>query len=211
MPKWGRANIAQMPTVGINILWNGAAMLFSCCPVFTYIMNILFVATFDVSHEYSAAFYVTRMFRYIVSSSLFYLICCNKLFCPADLNSVRSMYSASSGLSKFNSVCIPIDAQVNAKLKAKIWANEYFDFALLLCAGSGDTRYHLSVSSQSGSSLPTLSLEPTQKSKPITSIETWTSAFQVFVGVYTVKYPLEALSLMKYGKVVRDLAARGGD
>ena len=86
-----------------------------------------------------------------------------------------------------------------------------FDFALLLSAGSGDTRYHLSVSSQSGSSLPALSLEPTQKSKPITSIETWTSAFQVFVGVYTVKYPLEAPSLMKYGEVVRDLAARGGD
>ena len=101
---------------------------------------------------------------------------------------------------------------MNATLKAKIWANEYFDFALLLSAGSGDTRYHLSVSSQSGSSLPTLSLEPTQKSKLITSIETWTSAFQIFVGVYTVKYPLEAQapSLMKYGEVVRDLAARGG-
>ena len=31
------------------------------------------------------------------------------------------------------------------------------------------------------------------------------------VGVYTVKYPLEAPSLVKYGEVVRDLAARGGD
>ena len=34
MPKWDRANIAQMPTVGINILWDGAVMLFSDCPVF---------------------------------------------------------------------------------------------------------------------------------------------------------------------------------
>ena len=40
--------------------------------------------------------------------------------------------AASSGLSKFNSVSIPIDAQVNAKLKAKIWANEYLDFALVI-------------------------------------------------------------------------------
>ena len=32
-------------------------------------MNILFAATFDVSHEYSAVFYVTRMFRYFASSS----------------------------------------------------------------------------------------------------------------------------------------------
>ena len=56
-------------------------------------MNILFAATFDVSHEYSAAFYITRMFRYFISSPLFYLICCKKLFCPADLNSVQSTYS----------------------------------------------------------------------------------------------------------------------
>ena len=56
-------------------------------------MNILFAATFDVSHEYSAAFYITRMFRYFISSSLFYLICCKNLFCPADLNSVQSTYS----------------------------------------------------------------------------------------------------------------------
>lgn len=48
-----------------------AAMLFSDCPAFILdnfgsiiiIMNILFAATFDVSHEYSAAFYFTRMFR----------------------------------------------------------------------------------------------------------------------------------------------------
>ena len=52
-------------------------------------MNILFAATFDVSHEYSAAFYVTRMFRYFISSSLFLLF----MFCPADLNSVQSTYS----------------------------------------------------------------------------------------------------------------------
>ena len=116
-----------------------------------------------------------------------------------------------SRMSNFNSVSVTIDAQVSAKLKAKIWANEFFDFGLLLNSGAGDTRYQLSVSSQNGSSLPTLSLEPTQKAKHIANIETWTSAFQIFVGVYTGKYPMEAPALMKYGEVVRDLAARGGD
>ena len=38
MPKWNRANIAQMPTVEINILCDGAAMLFSDCPVLFYII-----------------------------------------------------------------------------------------------------------------------------------------------------------------------------
>ena len=119
--------------------------------------------------------------------------------------------SSSSGLFNFNSVSVAIDAQVSPKLKAKIWANEFIDFGLLLGSHSSDTRYQLSVSSQTGSLAPTLSLEPTQKTKPIPSIEVWTSAFQVFVGVYTRKYPMEAPALMKYGEVVRDLAARGGD
>ncbi len=59
--------------------------------------------------------------------------------------------------------------------------------------------------------MSTLALEPTTKAKAIHNIEVWTTAFQVFVGVYTSKYPLEASALMKYGEVVRDLAARGGN
>lgn len=116
-----------------------------------------------------------------------------------------------SGMSHFNSVSVAIDALVSPKLKAKIWDNEFFYFGLLLSPHSSDTRYQLSVSSQTGSTVPTLSLEPTQKTKPIATIEAWTSAFQVFVGVYTGKFPTEAPALMKYGEVVRDLAARGGD
>ena len=36
----------------------------------------------------------------------------------------------SPGLSKFNSVSIPIDAKVNPKFKTKIWANEYILISL---------------------------------------------------------------------------------
>lgn len=126
-------------------------------------------------------------------------------------NFVEVSQATSSGMSVFNSVSIPVEAQVNSKLKSKIWANEFFDFGLLLSLGTGDTRYHLSLSAETGSSMPTLSLEPTQKTRQISNIETWTSAFQIFVGVYTGKYPMEAPALMKYGEVVRDLAARGGD
>ena len=32
-------------------------------------------------------------------------------------------------MSNFNSVRVAIDAQVSAKLKDKIWANEFFDLA----------------------------------------------------------------------------------
>ena len=118
--------------------------------------------------------------------------------------------ASSVGISNFNSVSIPIDAQVSPKIKAKIWGNEFIDFGLLINPQVGDTRYHLSLGTSEGS-VPTLALEPTTKAKAIHNIEVWTTAFQVFVGVYTSKYPLEAPALMKYGEVVRDLAARGGN
>ena len=116
-----------------------------------------------------------------------------------------------TGPFNFNSMSLPIDAQVSAKLKAKIWANEFVDFGLLLSTTPGDARYNISVMANAGSAAPTLCLQPTQKAKSISSIEMWTSAFQIFVGIYTSKYPMDAPSLMKYGEVVRDLAARGGD
>jgi hypothetical protein len=37
----------------------------------------------------------------------------------------------------------------------------------------------------------------------------WMSAFRIFVGVYTQKYPHESPVLMKYGNIVQDLADRG--
>ena len=84
-----------------------------------------------------------------------------------------------SGMSNFNSVSVAIDAQVSPKLKAKIWANEFIDFGLLLNPQLGDTRYHLSLSA-SEHSVPTLSLEATTKTKHIPNVEVWASAFQVF-------------------------------
>ena len=114
-------------------------------------------------------------------------------------------------LPTFHSADVPIDAHVNPKIKAKIWAHEFIDFGILLNSGAGDTRYHLSVNSPHGSSLPTLSIEPSHKPKAIPHIGAWTTAFQIFVGVYTSKFPLDAPALMKYSEVVRDLATRGAD
>jgi hypothetical protein len=58
---------------------------------------------------------------------------------------------------QFNSIIIPIDAQVSLKIKAKIWANEFIEFGSLLNPYVGETRYQLSLA-QSESSVPTLSL-----------------------------------------------------
>jgi hypothetical protein len=60
-------------------------------------------------------------------------------------------------------------AQVSPKIKAKIWVNEFIEFGSLLNPYVGETRYQLSLS-QSESSVPTLSLEPSSKIKPIYTV-----------------------------------------
>ena len=56
-----------------------------------------------------------------------------------------------------------------------------------------------------------LSLEPTNKIRPITRFEQWQSAFEVFVAVFTERLPQSAPSLMKYGAVIRELASHSAN
>ena len=117
--------------------------------------------------------------------------------------------SPVSNLLNFNSNSIPIDAQVNPKLKPKIWANEFIEFGSLLKRGISEPSYHIAVRSGSVSqSNPTLSLEPTTKSRPISNVETWTTAFQIFVGIYTSKFSLEAPLEMPWGSTHWELWIR---
>lgn len=109
----------------------------------------------------------------------------------------------------FVSSDIPIDMSVPEKIKTKIWSNEYVDFGILLNKMTDQASYHLCLDTKSTSGQPLITLESNNKPKKINSIEVWTSAYQVFVGVYTQKYPSEAPGLMKYSEIVRELAARG--
>ena len=56
---------------------------------------------------------------------------------------------------------------------------------------------------------PSLSLDPVTKPQKVASVSVWMSAFRIFVGVYTQKYPHESPALIKYGDIVQDLADRG--
>ena len=58
---------------------------------------------------------------------------------------------------------LPIDAQVSAKLKAKIWVNGFLDFGLLLSSTPGGARYNISVTANAGSAAPTLCLHSPHK------------------------------------------------
>ena len=64
-------------------------------------------------------------------------------------------------------------SRVSAKLKAKIFANEYVDFGALLSSSSNDEgKYSLSMArSEGSSSRPQITPEPLQSSKHIHSIQ----------------------------------------
>ena len=109
----------------------------------------------------------------------------------------------------FSSPSLAIDSRVSAKLRSKIWNNEYFEFSALLSNPVFENKYQLTVNNSDKGLVPSLCLEPVSKTKKFLSIDSWLNCFHIFVGVYTRKYPNEAPALMKYGEVVQDLAARG--
>ena len=117
--------------------------------------------------------------------------------------------SSSLPSELFTSVSAPVDARVPLKLKSKIWNQEYIDFGHLLVNPNLEGKFQLTLQNSDETSSPSLSFESVTKPKKIYNIDTWLTAFHVFVGVYTSRYPTEAPSLMKYGEIVQDLAVRG--
>ena len=108
----------------------------------------------------------------------------------------------------FLSASLPIDSQLSAKIKEKIWNEEFVDFGSLL-SNSVHDKYQISVQNTDTGAPASFCLEPVSRPKKIMSIEVWQQAFNIFVGVYTQKHPHEAPALMKYGQTIRDLAASG--
>ena len=109
----------------------------------------------------------------------------------------------------FTSVNLPVDARVPARIKTKIWQEEYIDFGSLLVNPTLDGGFQFTIQNSGEGSSPSLALEPLTKPKRITTIDAWMQAFHVFVGIYVGRYPHEAQGLMKYGATVQDLAAWG--
>ena len=97
---------------------------------------------------------------------------------------------------------------MSAKLKAKIWADEYIDFGALLSSFPDDDKFILSFNNDGKS--PSLCLEPSKPKPKFLSLGQWQTAFNTFVAVYTVKYPLKVVTLLKYCEVVRDIANKSG-
>ena len=124
---------------------------------------------------------------------------------PTTLNDSRPQRT-------FRSISVPLSSRVSAKLKAKIFANEYVESgAFLSSSPNNEGQYSLSMApSEGSSSRPQITLEPLQNAKRIQSIQQWVSAFNIFVSIYSEKFTAETPRLMKYFKVLRDLAQKAG-
>jgi len=105
-------------------------------------------------------------------------------------------------------ICVPLVSRVPEKIQAKIWANEYVELGSLCYSIPGDPKYNFTVKTPAPSNQPVVTLEPVQNTKRITTIDHWTSAFQIFVAIYTVRFPESAPALVKYSATVHDLAAK---
>ncbi|KAK3746729.1 hypothetical protein QZH41_001466 [Actinostola sp. cb2023] len=113
----------------------------------------------------------------------------------------------------FTSIAVSLGSRVSARLKAKIWAEEYVDFGALLSIPPQSEKYSLSLARPSGSSLctPQLTLEPCHQPKKVTTIDQWITAFHTYVSIYSEKFSSQTSRLMKYCETVRDLAQKPGD
>lgn len=121
--------------------------------------------------------------------------------------------NASISKNTFFSEAIPLSNLVPEKVKNQIWANEFIDFSLLLksnISNTDDDQYTIKFETKKGGQ-PSVVLAPHAKRVTLHSIDQWTSAFQIYVAIYTEPATKDTPALMKYGSVIRELATLGAN
>ena len=102
-------------------------------------------------------------------------------------------------------ISIPISSQISSKIKKQIWKNNFIDLGVLLPQMASQERQSFLLEIGTNSDF---NLLPKSKLKKILSNDTWTSVFHRFIAIYREKFPLEIQPLLKYCKIIRDLAQR---
>ena len=118
--------------------------------------------------------------------------------------------TVDSSKNSFISSAVPLASRIPERIRNKIWANEFIDFSHLLITSKDDNNYTFQLqSNENGQQV--LSMVPNYKRPTIQTIEQRTTAFQIFVSIFTQRFPQDSPALMKYGSVVRDLAAQSAN
>lgn len=100
----------------------------------------------------------------------------------------------------------PLGRFVPLPIKEKIWKGEFVELDLLLTADDSDWNKTPMSFVQIGQ---TVCLKPaSSRSKLITNIDRWLSAFFVYMSIFLQKFPGRAIELIKYADLIRKLARR---
>ncbi len=113
--------------------------------------------------------------------------------------------SNNFGLSPLTSVCTPLGANVQQKLREQIIKSEYIELAQLLEVNEANksSRFTLNMSEQGQ-----LVWEDCRPKRKVTTIQSWTTAFLTFSAIFLQAHPHRAQELLKYMSLVRTSAER---
>ena len=105
----------------------------------------------------------------------------------------------------------PLDARVSPKLKAKIIAGEFVNFAELLDPKKAESNKLSLKASDEGHLVIVKDPGVVSFTQSVKSIVEWDRAFAIYSTVYATSHPLEIAQLLKYGERVKKISAQGGD
>lgn len=113
----------------------------------------------------------------------------------------------NQGVKNWTDCCVasrPLGLGVNAKIKGKIWSDQYVDFAVLLQDRDVDK---LELTESDSGTLMFRKSAPAQ----IKTMDRWFRAFHVFAGVLTERHPLIGPDLMLYASTIHNLSSKAGE
>ena len=117
---------------------------------------------------------------------------------------IQEPATTNTGTNLQHSIARPLSTGIDAKIKAKIWANEYVEFESLMSTKQKDQN-HLTLVEQDGS---VSFVKAKSNNFKFNSINQWNNAFHIYVAIYCEKHPMQSTKLMKYAATISTLASQ---
>ena len=111
-----------------------------------------------------------------------------------------------TNLPTANLPSLPLDLHLTSETRARIISNGYINFAQLLNKTSSEP---LAIQIQNTQAQQHIVLAPQPHKQHITSIDAWNRAFDIYCYAYFAKNHQQAQSVIKYGRLIRDMAWKG--
>jgi hypothetical protein len=108
-----------------------------------------------------------------------------------------------------HTISTPVANQVSAKIRSKIWSNEFIKLSLLLDE-SDDQDESFSLQLHQSGGVPTLRWCATESKKQLT-MNQWLKSWNRFSALFIQQYPQHSTGLAKHFETVRQVFSKNGD